>query len=124
MPDYYDRLDRNKCKDIRVLTDFVSIYCREKHKDETRSIFPVDNASLKKCLGNNKLALCPDCRKLLQHGIAKLLRCPYDPKPMCKKCETHCYAPVYREKIREVMRFSGIYMVKHGRLDMMFHYFF
>ena len=44
--------------------------------------------------------------------------------PMCKKCETHCYAPGYRERIREVMRFSGLYMVKHGRLDLMFHYFF
>ena len=68
------------------------------------------------------LLLCEDCRKLLNHGIAKLLLCPYDPKPMCKKCETHCYAPGYREKVREVMKFSGMYLIKHGRVDLMVHY--
>ena len=68
--------------------------------------------------------LCPDCQKLLTHGIAKLLQCTYDPKPMCKKCTTHCYAPGYRERIREVMKFSGLYLVTHGRFDMLMHYFF
>jgi hypothetical protein len=42
---------------------------------------------------------------------------------MCKKCPAHCYAPGYRERIREVMRFSGQYLVKHGRLDLIVHYY-
>lgn len=124
MPDLYEKLDRKKSKDIRVLADFASIFCRENHREEPKSVFPVKNASLRQCLDKKEIAVCLDCRKLLQHGIAKLLQCPYDPKPMCKKCETHCYAPGYRERMREVMRFSGLYMVKHGRLDLMIHYFF
>ena len=50
------------------------------------------------------------------------LKCSHDPKPMCKKCETQCYHGEYKAKIREVMKFSGMYLVKHGRLDMLYHY--
>ena len=46
-----------------------------------------------------------------------------DPKPMCKKCETQCYHGEYRAKIREVMKFSGMHLIKHGRVDMLYHYF-
>lgn len=124
MPKLFERLNRQKSKDIRVLGNFISIFCRENHRGEARGIFAIKDARVGNSLGDEELALCPDCQKLLSHGIAKLLLCPYDPKPMCKKCQTHCYAPGYRERIREVMRFSGLYLVKHGRLDLMIHYFF
>ncbi len=124
MPKIFDRLDGKKNKDIRVLRDFISIFCREKHQSEDRDVFLIKDVRLHHSLGHKELVLCQDCSKLLNHGIAKLLLCPYDPKPMCKKCETHCYAPGYREKIRKVMRFSGLYLVKHGRLDLMVHYLF
>jgi len=119
-----ERLTDKKVKDIRVLGNFISIFCRENHKTEDKSVFPIKDTRLRDILGNRDMELCPDCQKLLNHGIAKLLLCPYDPKPMCKKCETHCYAPGYREKIREVMRFSGLHLVKHGRVDLMLHYWF
>ncbi len=124
MPKIFERLDGKKVKDIRVLRDFVSIFCRENHKAAAKDTLPIKDAGLRRSLGGKKLVLCQDCRKLLSHGIAKLLLCPYDPKPMCKKCPTHCYAPGYREKMREVMRFSGLHLIKHGRLDLMVHYLF
>ncbi len=124
MPKIFDRLDGKKAKDVRVLRDFVSIFCRENHRAEPKNAFPIRDDRLRNSLNNKDLVLCQDCSKLLSHGIAKLLLCPYNPKPMCKKCETHCYAPGYREKVREVMRFSGLYLVKHGRLDLMIHYYF
>ncbi|HEY83139.1 MAG TPA: nitrous oxide-stimulated promoter family protein [Dehalococcoidia bacterium] len=124
MPKIFDRLDGKKKKDIKVLANFISIFCRENHREEAKSPFPLRDARLHPILSHKELALCPDCEKLLSHGIAKLLLCPYDPKPMCKKCQTHCYAPGYREKIRQVMRFSGMYLIKHGRLDMLAHYLF
>ena len=124
MPKIFERLDDKKDKDIGVLANFISIFCREKHPMETKDTFSIKDNRLRYILGDKDLLLCADCSKLLNHGIAKLLLCPYDPKPVCKKCETHCYAPGYRERIREVMRFSGLYMVKHGRLDLMVHYLF
>ena len=124
MPKLFNRLNDKKNKDIRILRDFVSVFCRENHREETKDAFPIKDARLRQALGQKDLVLCHDCSKLLNHGIAKLLLCPYDPKPMCKKCETHCYAPGYREKVREVMRFSGMYLIKRGRLDLMLHYLF
>ena len=124
MPTLFDRLTRKKEKDLIVLGDFVSIFCRENHQDDDKTIFPIKDDRLRPIFGRKEMIFCPDCQKLLNHGIAKLLQCPYDPKPMCKKCRTHCYAPGYREMVREVMRFSGLYLVKHGRFDLMFHYFF
>ena len=124
MPELFDRLDKEKDKDIGVLANFISIFCRENHRGEAKGIPPIKDARLHNSLGNKYLVLCSDCQKLLSHGIAKLLLCPYDPKPTCKKCKTHCYAPGYRERVREVMRFSGLYLVKHGRLDLIVHYLF
>ena len=122
MPKIYEGLDDKKSKDLRVLSTFVAIFCRENHRAETKATFPIKDDRLLKVLGNKNPVLCHGCQKLLSHGTDKLLLCPYDPKPMCKKCETHCYASGYREKIREVMRFSGLYLVKRGRLDLMVHY--
>ncbi|MFC1976719.1 nitrous oxide-stimulated promoter family protein [Chloroflexota bacterium] len=124
MPRIFDRLEDKKNREIRVLGNFISIFCRENHQAESKDTFPIKDDRLWQALGDKGLVLCQDCRKLLNHGIAKLLLCPYDSKPMCKKCVTHCYAPGYREKIQEVMKFSGLYMVRHGRLDLLAHYLF
>ena len=120
MPSLYDRLTPKKRKDIRVLANFVRIYCRENHKDVEKQSFHIADKNLQARLAG--LNLCPDCSRLLEHGIAKLSMCEYDPKPSCRKCKTHCYAPGYREKVRQVMRFSGTYLIKHGRLDLLLHY--
>lgn len=124
MSKLFDRLNSRKAKDLRVLADFVAIFCRENHSEEVKSLFAISDERLRRALNDRDLLLCPDCTRLLNHGTAKLLLCSYDPKPMCKKCPTHCYAPGYREGIREVMRFSGLYLVKHGRLDLIVHYLF
>jgi hypothetical protein len=114
MAKIFDNLNDKKGKDIRVLADFIAIFCRENHREEAKDMFPIKDARLRDIMGDNNLKLCPDCRKLLNHGIAKLLLCPYDPKPTCKDCQTQCYAPGYRERIQEVMRFSSLFLIKHG----------
>ena len=124
MAKIFERLTDKKSKDIRVLADFISVFCRENHRAESKDIFPIKDDRLRCTLDGKELVLCLDCRQLLNHGIAKLLLCSYDPKPMCKKCPTHCYAPVYRERLRQVMKFSGLYLIKHGRLDLLVHYLF
>ncbi|HME44964.1 MAG TPA: nitrous oxide-stimulated promoter family protein [Syntrophorhabdales bacterium] len=48
---------------------------------------------------------------------------PSDPKPMCKKCESQCYKGEYKARIREIMKFSGMRLVKRGRVDLLYHYF-
>lgn len=52
--------------------------------------------------------LCAECEALLRYSQARLDSCPFDgSKKSCRKCSIHCYSPEMREKIREVMRYSG-----------------
>ena len=107
--------------DIRTLMKFVGIYCRENH-DGAKSPFLFKLFDIKE-IEDKEILLCSDCRRLLTYGLTMRMKCPHDPKPMCKRCETQCYHGDYKAKIREVMKFSGMYMVKHGRVDMLYHYF-
>ena len=117
-----DGLNDRQQKDMRVLADFISIYCRRHHPATGREPVTFRDERLIRVFEAKKLELCPQCRMLLGQGAAKLILCPYDPKPACKKCPTPCFAPFYRQHIRQVMRFSGMYLIKRGRLDLISRY--
>jgi len=89
---------------MRTMRRFVEVYCRQKHSTARGE-------------------LCDDCSDLLAYAEKRLARCPLDPKPKCKDCKVHCYAPRYRRRIKEVMKFSGMHFVKRGRLDWLVRYF-
>lgn len=116
-----EELPKAEKDDIRTLMKFVGIYCRENH-DGDKSPFSFKLFDIKE-IEEKKILLCRDCTRLLTYGLTMRLKCPHDPKPMCKKCETQCYHGEYKSKIREVMKFSGMYLVKHGRVDLLYHYF-
>jgi len=107
--------------DIGTLMKFVGIFCREKHEGE-KAPFTFKSYDVKQ-IESKEIGLCPECTRLLTYGLTMRLKCPHDPKPMCKKCETPCYHGEYKEKIREVMKFSGMFLVKRGRVDLLYHYF-
>jgi hypothetical protein len=109
--------------DIGVLADFISVYCREKHGDAPSRAVRAGGL-LAGYLDDVGPELCDECARLLLHGAAKRALCPHDPKPGCRKCGTHCYSPGYRERIREVMRFSGMHLIRKGRLGLLKKYFF
>ncbi len=90
-------------KDLKIIEKFTQVYCRYHHQPENQ--------------------LCNECRDFLEYARTRREKCPYDPKPKCKECPTHCYKPDYRQKMREIMKFSGMYYVKRGRIDWLFKYF-
>jgi len=98
-------------KDIDVLRQFIEIYCRTKHRDAEKTNYM-------------DVELCSECWETLEYAVHRREVCPLDPKPTCKNCEIHCYKPEQRQRIKEIMRYSGMYMILHGRLDLIFHYFF
>jgi len=109
-------------KEIRVLARFIRIFCERNHSDNDKALVQASGKA-GEFLEGEPLRLCSECKKLLLHAVGKTIMCPYDPKPRCKKCPTHCYAGGYRERIKKVMRFSGAYLLKRGRLDLAFKYF-
>jgi hypothetical protein len=92
-------------QDKEVLDAFIRVFCSKSH-------------------GRPTGALCEGCSELRGYAMTRLEKCPYDPKPKCKECKTHCYQPVRRKEIQEVMRVSGMHFVKRGRLDWLWKYFF
>jgi hypothetical protein len=113
-------ISKKEKSDIKTLMKFIGIFCRENHDRERRpfNFKPLDVRKIEE----RETFLCSDCTRLLTYGLTMRLKCPHDPKPMCKKCETQCYHGEYKSKIRQVMKFSGMYLVRHGRLDLLYHY--
>ena len=95
---------KDKEQEKIVLGKFILVYCQKKHRSP-------------------KGQMCESCAELLEYALLRLEKCPFDPKPKCKDCKVHCYKDDYRQRIREVMKFSGIHFVKRGRLDWLFKYF-
>lgn len=71
----------------------IAIYCRKRHGSKQ---------------------LCPDCAALDAYARHRSDKCPFmETKTFCSNCRVHCYKKDMREKIREVMRFSGPRMIFH-----------
>lgn len=91
-----------KNSEQQVVKLMIELYCKNNHRDEG------------KC-GDG--TLCSDCRELLDYAILRSEKCPFmENKTFCSNCTVHCYKPAMREKIRQVMRYSGPRMIFHHPL--------
>ena len=71
----------------------IAIYCRKKHGGKE---------------------LCAECAVLDAYARQRSDKCPFmETKSFCSNCKVHCYQKDMREKIREVMRYSGPRMIFH-----------
>lgn len=81
-------------KEKAVVGDMIALYCRKLHKT------------------SKKNGLCPECAEVLRYASQRSDHCPFmETKTFCVNCKVHCYKPEMREKIREIMRFSGPRMI-------------
>lgn len=88
-------------KEKRTVSLMIEIYCHKKHGTKT---------------------LCKECKNLLEYAHARIEYCPHmATKSFCSKCKTHCYKKDMRERIREVMRFSGPRMIFYSPLLVLRH---
>ena len=81
-------------REKQMVTQMIALYCKKNH--------------------HTKGTLCPDCEALTQYACQRSDKCPFmETKTFCSNCKVHCYKPEMREKIRQVMRFSGPRMIFH-----------
>jgi len=74
--------------EYRTIVAMVHLYCKKHHE----------------CRGR----CCEACTELLEYAKQRIEKCPFGvEKPVCNQCTVHCYRPDLREKVREIMRFSG-----------------
>jgi hypothetical protein len=112
--------DASLRRELRTLVRFIEIYCRGKHGGEPTEPVVLRSHDLREIRGR-EVVLCRPCRDLLAHAFVKRSMCPFDPKPACKHCPEHCYHPLYRQRIREVMKYSGRKLDLSGRVHYLWH---
>ena len=79
-------------REKEIVSQMILIYCKKKHR--------------------NGKGLCKACEELNAYARERSDKCPFmETKTFCSNCKVHCYKPIMREKIREVMRFSGPRMI-------------
>ena len=88
------RVETKREREKAMVSEMIALYCRKQHR--------------------GKSGLCADCAALNAYARERSDKCPFmETKTFCSNCKVHCYKPVMREKIREVMRFSGPRMIVH-----------
>lgn len=101
-----DRTEKKRKKEQRVVEEMIRLYCRKNHTDTERR--------------NGEM--CPECRKLSDYARLRSEKCPFmEKKTFCSSCRVHCYQPEMREKIRQVMRFSGPRMLLYHPVLALWH---
>ena len=77
-----------RLREKEMVAQMIALYCKKRH--------------------GKKNGLCPECQSLLDYAQSRSDQCPFmETKTFCSNCRVHCYKQEMREKIREVMRFSG-----------------
>jgi hypothetical protein len=106
MADRDPRPPRRLAREQKTIAAMIALYCRDHHPGDPAS--PGASAT-----GSADDGLCPACAELLAYARLRLEKCRYGAeKPTCANCETHCYKPAMRERVREVMRYSGPRMLR------------
>jgi len=93
------RIQREK----RIVEKMIHLYCIENH--HTKS-------------------LCNSCSELQEYTFKRLLNCPFEEdKPVCSKCQIHCYRTKEKEKIKLVMRYAGPKMFLKSPIDTALYFY-
>lgn len=102
-------LAAKRAEEAEMVSQMIALWCRGHHADVARA---ADAPHVR--LGLSDVALCPACAELRAYALGRIGRCPHmGTKTFCSVCPTHCYRPEMRERIREVMRWSGPRMLMY-----------
>lgn len=83
-----NKIAQKREREKRMVSQMIKLYCQKNHATHGE--------------------LCAACAQLEQYARERSERCPLmETKTFCSNCRVHCYKPTMRQKIREVMRFSG-----------------
>jgi hypothetical protein len=97
----FDRSHPRLKREALTVRTMIAMHCRDRHH------------------GGD---LCVECRDLEKYAFDRLCNCPFgEGKTVCSLCPVHCYKPVMRQKVREVMRYAGPRMMTRHPLMAVSH---
>lgn len=99
-----NKVEKKRQREQYVVEEMIRLYCRKNHP----------------ALAHGQL--CPVCQELADYAKFRSQKCPFmEEKTFCANCKVHCYKPEMREKIRQVMRFSGPRMLLYHPVLAIWH---
>ena len=88
--------------EISILKIMVKLYCRNHH---------------------HSAHLCELCNEVLNYAKQRVGQCKWqEEKPACAQCTVHCFKPIFRNKIQEMMRYAGPRMIYKHPIITLNHY--
>ncbi len=98
------KIAKRRAREERTVSQMIALYCAGNHTDAPRDAQAVCGEPV-----------CASCAELDAYAALRTRRCrKMDVKTSCDACENHCYKPEMRQRIRQVMRYSGPRMLtKH-----------
>lgn len=88
-------IEKKRQQEQKVMDQMIRIYCRGKH--------------------HQKRGLCEECGQLREYAALRTQKCPFmETKTFCSACRVHCYTPQMRERVRQVMKYSGPRMLLYN----------
>ncbi len=93
-------------KEKQIITLMIEIYCEKRHS-------------------HPRGELCEECQTLHEYAHKRLTFCKFqDEKTSCRKCPIHCYKKDMKQKVKDVMRFSGPRLLLYRPLEFIKHWFY
>lgn len=98
-------VDEKRKMELNTMRQIMGIYCHNKHNTQRGE-------------------LCDECQDVWSYAKYRVEVCPHmEHKTFCSVCKTHCYGPIYREKIRAIMRYGGPRMLWVAPIKVLRHMF-
>jgi len=91
--------------ETETLKTFLQTYCKDKHHNQQQIEQPIIYKNQTFIISTY---LCEECQIQYNYSLQKLVECPHEEKPRCRKCPNPCYEKPYWKKLAKIMRYSGL----------------
>ncbi|WP_455520983.1 nitrous oxide-stimulated promoter family protein [Parvimonas micra] len=94
-------IEKKRDREKKVISEMVKLYCRKNHK---------------------KRELCDECKEVLNYSLKRIDNCQcVETKLFCSSCKFSLYSPRDKEKVKQIMKFSGPRILFHHPLLVISH---
>lgn len=94
----YKYAEEKRKREQQIVEEMIRLYCRKHHEGYDRKTG----------------RMCLVCRQISDYARLRIEKCPFmETKTFCGNCSVHCYQPEMREKIRQMICFSGPGMLRY-----------
>lgn len=94
-------VEKKRDREKKVITEMVKLYCKKNHKNGE---------------------LCDECNEILNYSLKRIDHCKFmETKTFCSNCKSPCYNMEMKEKIKQIMKFSGPRMLFYHPLLVIYH---